>query len=176
MPRTENRALLPDRVDEYLNYLLNVKGSGALTVESYARDLRLFFDFLAEKKPPLSPPETAGDLRWIDDGVLAAVSLRDVYNFLTYCGQTRGNNVTTRRRKSSALRGFFKYISDNMGYIDHNPTANLELAGTKTKLPRYLTLEQSVQLLQAVEGDNATRDRCILTLFLNCGLRLAELC
>lgn len=176
MPPIENRALLPDRVNEYLNYLSNVKGSGALTVESYARDLRLFFAFLAEKKPPLSPPEEKDDLRWVDDGVLSAVSLRDIYDFLTYCGQDRGNNVTTRRRKSSALRGFFKYISDNMGYIDHNPTANLELAGTKTKLPRYLTLEQSVQLLQAVEGENAARDRCILTLFLNCGLRLAELC
>lgn len=172
----EDRSLLPNRVNEYLNYLLNVKGSGTLTVESYARDLRLFFMFLGEKAPPLSPADNPNDLRWVDDSVLSNVSLRDIYDFLTYCGQSRANSVTTRQRKSSALRGFFKYISDNMGYIDHNPTANLELAGTKTKLPRYLTLEQSVQLLQAVEGENATRDRCILTLFLNCGLRLAELC
>ena len=178
MPQVD-RSLLPDRVNEYLNYLLNVKGSSALTVEGYARDLRLFLDFLADKKAPAEEERPTGavrDLRFIDDAFLSAVALRDIYDFLTYCGSARANNLTTRQRKTSALRGFFRFISDNMGYIDHNPAANLEIAGSKTKLPRYLTLEQSVALLDAVEGEFAARDRCILTLFLNCGLRLAELC
>ena len=177
MPQID-RSLLPDRVNEYLNYLLNVKGSSALTVDGYARDLRLFFDFLTEKNTPAedAADDTPRDLRFIDDAFLSRVSLRDIYDFLTYCGSERANNLTTRQRKTSALRGFFKFISDNMGYIDHNPAANLEIAGSKTKLPRYLTLEQSVSLLQAVDGEFAARDRCTLTLFLNCGLRLAELC
>lgn len=173
-----DRTLLPDRVNEFLNYLINVKGSGTLTVESYARDLRLFFDFLCGKKDPSGPsePDRPRDLRAVDDAFLSAVSVRDIYDFLTYCGTTRGNSPTTRRRKSSALRGFFKYVCDKMHYIENNPTVGMELAGGKQKLPRYLTLEQSVALLQAVEGENAARDYCILTLFLNCGLRLAELC
>ena len=173
-----DRATLPDRVNEFLNYLLNVKGSGMLTVENYARDLRLFFNFLADKKSASKDMDAnqTRDLSYIDDTFLSSITIRDIYDFLTYCGATRGNNQTTRRRKSSALRGFFKYISDNMGYIAQNPTVNLELAGSKTKLPRYLTREQSEALLQAVEGENAARDSCILTLFLNCGLRLAELC
>ena len=173
-----DRATLPDRVNEFLNYLLNVKGSGMLTVENYARDLRLFFTFLADKKSASTDMDANKnrDLSFIDDAFLSSVTIRDIYDFLTYCGASRGNNQTTRRRKSSALRGFFKYISDNMGYIPQNPTVNLELAGSKTKLPRYLTLEQSEALLQAVDGENAVRDSCILTLFLNCGLRLAELC
>ena len=149
-----DRATLPDRVNEFLNYLLNVKGSGMLTVENYARDLRLFFTFLADKKSASTDIDANKnrDLSFIDDAFLSSVTIRDIYDFLTYCGASRGNNQTTRRRKSSALRGFFKYISDNMGYIPQNPTVNLELAGSKTKLPRYLTLEQSEALLQAVDG------------------------
>ena len=174
-----DRTLLPERVIEYLNYLINVKGTGPLTVEGYARDLRLFFTFYCEKKELLPSSDEDGETRHltvVDDSVLSAVSARDIYDFMTYCGASRNNNITTRRRKASALRGFFKFCSDKMHYIPSNPTANLELAGTKSKLPRYLTLDQSVALLQAVEGENAARDRCILTLFLNCGLRLAELC
>ncbi len=173
-----DRARLPDRVNEFLNYLINVKGSGKLTVESYARDLQLFFSFLINQKNASDPPapDEKPDLSSFDDAFLSAVTVRDIYDFLTYCGTARGNSPTTRRRKSSALRGFFKYVCDKMHYIDNNPTVGMELAGGKQKLPRYLTLEQSEALLQAVEGENAARDYCILTLFLNCGLRLAELC
>jgi len=176
-----DRSRLPERLKEYLNYLINVKGSGALTVDSYTRDLLLFFSFLSAEYGRLSPEELQKplyeqDFSWIDDRFLSAVTTGNIYDFLSYCGQSRGNNVTTRRRKSSALRGFFKYVCDKMHYIENNPTVSLDLAGGKQKLPRYLTLEQSVALLDAVEGENAARDRCILTLFLNCGLRLAELC
>ena len=45
----------------------------------------------------------------------------------------------------------------------------------KKELPRYLTLEQSKNLLSAVDGKNQERDYAILTLFLNCGLRISEL-
>jgi site-specific recombinase XerD len=63
-----------------------------------------------------------------------------------------------------------------MNYIDHNPAAQLQVAPPKKALPKYLTLEQSIALLESVKGENKERDYCILTLFLNCGLRLAELC
>ena len=63
-----------------------------------------------------------------------------------------------------------------MNYIDHNPAAQLQVAPPKKALPKYLTLEQSIALLDSVKGENKERDYCILTLFLNCGLRLAELC
>lgn len=177
---TYDRSKLPERLHEYLNYLINVKGNGQLTVENYARDLLLFFRFVCDARR-LSPAGTdealyQQDFSWIDDTFLSSVTTGDIYEFLTYCGRERGNNVTTRRRKSSALRGFFKFVCDKMHYIETNPTQSLELAGSKQKLPRYLTLEQSLALLDAVEGENAARDRCILTLFLNCGLRLAELC
>lgn len=173
-----DRKLLPPRVNEYLNYLSNVKDRSALTIEGYVLDLRLFFTFFVSQKESRSPADYDKDydLSFIDDKFLASISIGDVYSFLGYCGADRSNSVVTRKRKSSAIRGFFKYISDKMAYIPSNPTIQLEVAAGKKKLPKYLTLEQSVELLQAVEGENSTRDYCILTLFLNCGLRLAELC
>ncbi|MGN1444452.1 MAG: tyrosine-type recombinase/integrase [Acutalibacteraceae bacterium] len=115
------------------------------------------------------------DLSFIDDAVLSKITLNDIHSFLSYCKDERGNSSVTRARKASAIRGFFKYISDRMGYIDSNPTSQLQVAKSKEKLPKYLTLEQSRELLNSVEGKNKERDYCILTLFLNCGLRLAEL-
>lgn len=174
----KDRDLLPPRANEYLDYLFNVKNSAKLSIDGYARDLRLFFSFYAVSVHLVTPDqiEEKMPLTMIDDAVLSEIRVGDIYDFLTYCGAERGNSITTRQRKTSALRGFFKYISDHMGYIPNNPTANLQIGSDKKKLPKYLTLDQSRALLAAVKGDNAIRDRCILTIFLNCGLRLAELC
>ena len=170
--------LLPDRVNEFASYLLGVKGCSKLTVNGYVRDLRLLFEYLsATKKEHISPADIKKnyDLSFIDDSFLAKITIGDIYAFLAYCTSERGNNLTTKNRKASSFRGFFKYISDNMKYIPVNPVSHLQIPSDKKKLPRYLTLEQSEALLNAVEGENAARDYCILTLFLNCGLRLAEL-
>ena len=170
-----DRSLLPDRVNEYLNYLLNIKAHSLLTVEQYALDLRLFFSFVYAERNHLNENESF-DLSDLDDAFFSSVSMNEIYSFLTYCGSQRSNNQITRRRKTSSIRGFYKYISDQMGYIDHNPAAQLSVSLDKNKLPKYLTLEQSQALLQAVDGPFKARDYCILMLFLNCGLRLAELC
>ncbi len=170
--------LLPERVNEFVSYMLAVKGCSKLTADGYVRDLRLLFEYLAAtKKEHISPFDIKNDydLSFIDDNFLSKISIADIYAFLAYCTSERTNNLSTRNRKASSIRGFFKYIADNMKYIPSNPVSHLQLPSDKKKLPRYLTLEQSVALLNAVEGENAARDYCILTIFLNCGLRLAEL-
>lgn len=170
--------LLPERVNEFVSYMLAVKGCSKLTADGYVRDLRLLFEYLAAtKKEHISPSNIKNDydLSFIDDNFLSKISIADIYAFLAYCTSERTNNLSTRNRKASSIRGFFKYIADNMKYIPSNPVSHLQLPSDKKKLPRYLTLEQSVALLNAVEGENAARDYCILTIFLNCGLRLAEL-
>lgn len=170
--------LLPERVNEFVSYMLAVKGCSKLTADGYVRDLRLLFEYLAAtKKEHISPSDIKNDydLSFIDDNFLSKISIADIYAFLAYCTSERSNNLSTRNRKASSIRGFFKYIADNMKYIPSNPVSHLQLPSDKKKLPRYLTLEQSVALLNAVEGKNAARDYCILTIFLNCGLRLAEL-
>ncbi len=170
--------LLPERVNEFVSYMLAVKGCSKLTADGYVRDLRLLFEYLAAtKKEHISPSDIKNDydLSFIDDNFLSKISIADIYAFLAYCTSERTNNLSTRNRKASSIRGFFKYIADNMKYIPSNPVSHLQLPSDKKKLPRYLTLEQSVALLNAVDGENAARDYCILTIFLNCGLRLAEL-
>lgn len=173
-----DRSLLPDLVNEYISELSIVKGRSNQTVNEYISDLRLFFRFLAAKRMGLQSPdelEKNFNLSYIDVDFISDVTLKDVNEFLIYCAGARSNNTTTRSRKASSVRGFFKYISDKMHYIDVNPVSQLEVAKRKKELPRYLTLEESIQLLNSVEGPNKARDYCILTLFLNCGLRLAEL-
>lgn len=173
-----NPKLMPPRVNEFCNYLRAVKDSSALTLQGYQRDLRLFFEFYAHSHNLIQEndsPENEIDLSFIDDMILSKISLNDIHSFLSYCKDSRGNTSVTRARKASAIRGFFKYVSDRMGYIDSNPASQLQVAKSKEKLPKYLTLEQSRELLGSVEGPNKERDYCILTLFLNCGLRLAEL-
>ena len=115
------------------------------------------------------------DLSYLDRDFFNNVTLKDVNNFLTYCKNERKIEARGRMRKASALRGLFKFLSVKMNYIDQNPLEMLEVTSAKKSLPRYLTLEQSKALLNAVNGENKSRDYCILTLFLNCGLRLAEL-
>ena len=169
--------LLPERVNEFLHHILVVKNASELTVNGYARDLRLLFEYIVAERRSISPGELGVnfDLSFIDDKFLSEITLKDIYSFLTYCAQERGNNPTTRKRKASSIRSFYKYISDNMKYVPSNPVSQLQIMAEKKRLPRYLTLEQSIDLLNAVDGPNKARDYCIITLFLNCGLRLAEL-
>ena len=178
MSSVNNPELLPKRVNEYINYLFAVKNRSKLTVDGYVADLRLMLEFIVASRRGLSSPAELGedfDLSFIDDDFLSKITIADIYAFISYCASERTNEVTTRKRKSSSIRGFFNYISDTMKYIPENPASQLKLPAGKKKLPKYLTLEQSLALLDAVEGENKVRDYCILTLFLNCGLRLAEL-
>ena len=178
MPITDDRSLLPPLVNEYISDLIIVKGRSKLTVNEYVSDLRLFFRFIISRYKKMKSPEELPvdyDLSNIDEKFMEKITLRDVNEFLIYCSENRTNSLTTRSRKASSIRGFFKYICDKMHYIENNPVSQLQVAPSKNKLPKYLTLEESRQLLNSVSGDNKIRDYCILTLFLNCGLRLAEL-
>lgn len=169
-------SLLPNRVNEYIAYLSAVKDSSALTIDEYLRDLILFFEYMAINKYSKPTDKTERiDLSFIDDQILSEITLSDIHNFLAYCNNARENDTVTRARKASSIRGFFKYICERMNYIPSNPASQLQVAKVKKKLPRYLTLDQCHKLLNSVDGQNKVRDYCILTLFLNCGLRLAEL-
>lgn len=175
--RIDNK-ILPPMVIEFLDDLIVTKNTGKATINAYKTDLWLFFRFIICKRNKISSPadlEKNFNMSYIDADFIAKISLRDVNEFLAYCSNERSNSPVTRARKASAIRGFFKYAADKMNYIEKNPVSQLEVSAPKKKLPKYLTLEESRLLLQSVEGENKIRDYCILTLFLNCGLRLAEL-
>lgn len=173
-----NRKLLPELVNEFLDDLSVTKDRSESTLNEYASDIRLFLRYMVARKNNLSSPDELlpdYDLSYLDRDFFNNITLKDVNNFLTYCKNERLVEARGRVRKASSLRGLFKFLSAKMNYINNNPTEMLEVASSKKSLPKYLTLEQSRELLNAVSGEFKSRDYCILTLFLNCGLRLAEL-
>lgn len=173
----EDFKYLPQPVEEYLHHLSIVKGKSQLTIKEYASDLRMFFRFLVAEKIGSTPEQlgTDYDLSYIDIDFISAVSFMDAYRFLDYCAAKRDNDIASRARKISSIRGLFKYLCTYRKLIKENPMLQLETPKTRKKLPKYLTLEQSLELLAAVDGKYKQRDFCMLTLLLNCGMRLAEL-
>lgn len=169
---------LPQSVIEFLNYLSVVKSKSELTVLEYASDLRLFFRYMLVYRG-LVDKETEFDkieISFIDLDFIKTIKISDAYAFLSYCRNERGNDNAAISRKVSTLRAFFKYLCVKMKQIPENPMEELESPKLKKSLPKYLTLDESVQLLESIGGRDKERDYAIITLFLNCGLRLSELC
>lgn len=167
----------PGVIRDFLVYMQTIKGKSPKTVDEYYLDLRTFFRFLKQRRG-LTGPDTDFEKIPIDDVDLktaASVTLTDVYEYLLYITRERHNGPAARSRKVSSLRSFYRYYCDKTRRIAENPVRNLETPKKKRSLPKYLTLEESMQFLQSIEGPYAARDYCIMTLFLNCGLRLSEL-
>jgi site-specific recombinase XerD len=110
----------------------------------------------------------------IDLYIINNISLADLYSFLSFAANQRDNKNYARARKVACLRSFFKYLY-KMKMIKDNPSIELESPKINSRHPVYLTLEESKQLLSSIDGENKERDYAIITLFLNCGLRLSEL-
>lgn len=166
---------LPELVQSFVNYQLTVKNKSELTVLEYASDLRTFLRFLKQKKYNLNDKILEEiDISDIDEEFFKKIKLSDIYSFLAYCQMTLHNQAKTRARKVSAIRMFFKFLS-SQGIINENPAQDLDSPNVKKSLPKYLTLEQSVDLLDSIDGKFFERDYCIITFFLNCGMRLSEL-
>lgn len=175
--RREEFVELPQLVQDYLIYIEAIKGHSELSVIEYASDLRTFFRYVAILKHiyPADTPENEIDISSFDLDFIKKITLNDAYQFLIYCRNVRKNNETTRARRVVAIRKFFSYLTDNLGLLPSNPMKNLDAPKIKKTLPKYLTLEESQKLLSVVDGPYKERDYCIITLFLNCGMRLAEL-
>lgn len=170
----------PQLLRDFLYHLQTIRGRSIKTVEAYHVDLRLFLRYIKYTKILGSNSEcTIEEIPITDmsEQIICNVSLSDVYAFLNYTLSDRANSSNTRARKVSALRSFYKYLMTKTPYLKENPLKDLETPSTRRALPRYLTLEESQSLLVHVpEGKNYERDYCIVTLFLNCGMRLSELC
>lgn len=167
-------------LDEFLSYFSGVRERSATTMREYHYDLRLFFRWYKRTKG-LCPAHTDLadiDLEDIDENLLREVTLGDIYRFISWLSLERNNGPAARARRVSSLRAFFNFLSNKVHVIDTNPTAELEAPKQMKSLPRFLDLEESTALLRSAADEDTrlgTRDYCILTLFLNCGMRLSEL-
>lgn len=171
----------PEQLNNFCNYMSHLNRS-KLTVEQYRTDLAMFFEYLRAVKTVKVPSEE--DLK---DQPIADFSLEeigritgdDILSFLRYVSEERRNKTSARARKLSAIKSFFKYLVSVKELLDTNPALAIGTPKVEKRLPKYLSLDESIDLLESVEEDGDSkyreRDYCIITLFLNCGMRLAEL-
>ena len=173
---------------EFLAYHENIKGQSLKTIQEYYLDLRMFLRFivLIKNEMPYDTDINSIPIKQVDLDLIRTINKGDVMDFLSYLANDRvfGENRTfedpgigsaARARKLSSIKSFFKYLTVRMSLLEKNPVQDLEYPKIRKSLPKYLTLEESAKLLQAVQGPNARRDFAILMLFLNCGIRRAEL-
>jgi site-specific recombinase XerD len=171
-----------DIVQEFASYKLGIQGCSSKTVDEYLLDLRTFFRYLLAKERGIDPESDAFleiDVRVMDLARIAQITTSQIYDFLMYTGNIRGNQSAAKARKLSSIKGLYKYLVNKRNYIEVNPAQNIETPKSRKSLPKFLTLEESVALLQCVQNDteskNRVRDYAMLTLFLNCGMRVSEL-
>ncbi|MBU5434766.1 tyrosine recombinase XerC [Pseudoflavonifractor sp. MSJ-37] len=176
-PDLDYRTEAPALIRDFLTYHRTIQGHSLKTVDEYYLDMRTFFRFMKLQKG-LVPRDTDFEAIAIDDvdlDLARSVTLTDVYAFMDYLDRDRSLSAPTRARKVATIRSFYKYLTNKAKLITENPMQDLDSPRLKKALPRYLTLEQSIQLLESVDEPNRARDYCILTLFLNCGMRISEL-
>lgn len=167
----------PQYLRDFLFYLETIKGRSTKTVEAYYIDLRTFFRFMKRRKGLSCAEKEFSEITISDVSIdmIKTITLSDIYEFLNYTLSERENNAKTRSRKVSSLRSFYKYMTTKANLLEQNPVLNLEVPSVKKTLPKYLSLEESIELLSKVESKSQERDYCMVTLFLNCGMRLSEL-
>lgn len=182
------RTEAPDIIKGFLTYHETIKGHSRKTVDEYYLDLRNFFRFLKIQRG-IVPRSTELDdisISDIDLNFVKSVTVTEAYEYLSFMTRDKvknqrsreveyGTKASTRARKVSTLRSFFKYLTVKAKLLDTNPLQDLDVPKIPRTLPRYLTLPEAQALLSSVDGKNKERDYCILCIFLNCGLRISEI-
>lgn len=182
MPKTDYLDGYPQLVRSFATYKLSIQGCSEKTVREYLLDLRTFLRYLAATDAGISPDTEEVqklDITHFDAPYFAGIQTSQIYDFLYYTDTARQNAAKAKARKLSAIKSFYKYLTVNQRLFDNNPAINIETPKQKKDLPKHLSIGESVDLLQAVKEDTESktkeRDYAILTLFLNCGMRLSEL-
>lgn len=178
----------PPLLRDFLTYISTIRGKSDLTSQEYFLDMRMFFRFLKQfrGKVPDGMPFDQIPIDDIDLPFVRDVTLSETYSFLQFIAHDRpqhqnspstafGLGAAARARKISSIRAFFRYLTEKAALLEVNPVSNLESPSMRKTLPRYLSTPDCMALLQHVDGTYADRDYCILTFFLNCGMRVSEL-
>ena len=173
---------MPPLAKDFASYKLTIQGCSQKTVDEYLSDLRLFFKYVYATRNNIDVTsdlfETISVSR-LDNEFLCAITTDEIYDFFIYVSTERGNNAAAKSRKLSAIKAFYKFVCQKRKLMDKNPAIDMEAPKKKQALPKFLSMEESIALLNAIESDTESktkeRDYAIVTLFLNCGMRLSEL-
>ena len=178
----------PQILIDFLSYHETIKAHSQKTVDEYFLDLRNFFRYMKQSRDRSLRDTPCDEISILDIDIefIRTITLTDIYGYLTYLSRDRaqqpnsnktayGLSAATRARKIATLRSFFNYLTLKVHLLEKNPVKDLDSPKLQKNLPKYLTLDESIGLLESVDGSFKERDYCILTLFLNCGLRISEL-
>ena len=171
----------PDYLNSFLDYSITILNKSPNSIKEYNYDLAMFLKFIKIRFKLTNEADfSAITILDIPISVISKIKLDDIHAFLSYLALELKSKPATRARKVSTIRIFFNYLSQKAGLIENNPAQNLETPKLGKRMPKYLTLDESKKLLDITisdQGDNENniRDYAIITLFLNCGIRLSEL-
>jgi len=165
----------PEFLNDYLVHIKIVKLLSERTIQEYYFDIRLFLKYIYSNLYDKNEEISEIDISCMSINDLKKIAVADIYNFIFYASDERQNSERARYRKISSLRSFFKYASRTAKIIDTDPTKDLDVPTPKKALPKFLSLNDSLKLLQTSDESDSKRDYCMITLFLNCGMRLSEL-
>lgn len=166
-----NNSENPEFLNDYLVHIRIVKMLSERTINEYYLDVRLFLKYILNTDGIVDDT----DISTMTVADLKKITLSDIYSFIFYTADERSNAEKARYRKISALRSFFKYLTKTVHILENDPIRDIEVPSPKRALPKFLSLEESMRLLKSSDSDDSVRDYCILTFFLNCGMRLSEL-
>ena len=167
----------PEYLKDFLRYVRVVRNHTERTEEAYYTDLRVFLRYLKIIHEDVSEDANFNQITIADVPLdyIKQFSLNDAYEYMSYLNDVHKNSNAARSRKTSSLRRFFDYLHNKSMVLNNNPLEHLEHPKPAKRLPKFLELEQSQELLENIDSRNQERDYCIITLFLNCGMRLSEL-
>lgn len=168
----------PYYLEDFLTNLKIIRDRGDRTEEAYYIDIRCFLRYLNIKHSPAAREIPFEEMNIKDTPIewLERFELNDAYAYMKWLHDVRHNETATRARKTTSLKEFFDFLANKAKLIPSNTIAQLEVPRVKNKLPKYLTLSEAQKLLQSIQTKHTVRDYCMITLFLNCGMRLSELC
>lgn len=176
-------------ITDYANYLTTAKGYSNHTIESYKHDLVWLFRFMklrdncydlsslrcTRKNGKKYTDYTLIDISDIQLKDLEKLTYPDLNAFIAFTANELNNSVNSRKRKVTALKGFFHYLTIKRRLLTYDPTQELEAPKTGQPQPNFLTLEQAQDLIDCISGLHEARDRAIILMFLNTGMRVSEL-
>lgn len=173
---------MPQCARDFASYKSVIQGCSDKTINEYLFDLRTFFRYITATRSGINPESedfNQIDVSKIDIDFIKSIKTDDIYEFLMYAGNVRNNNWSSKARKLSAIKAFYKFLTVKKKLLDVNPAIDIESPKRKKQLPKFLSFDESVSLLESIQNDENSktkeRDFAIITLFLNCGMRLSEL-
>lgn len=169
----------PDFVNSFLDYAITILNKSPNSVKEYNYDIANFLKYM-KKQYKLTDEDNYKDVKINDMTIdtLKRITLQDIHGYISYMARELKSSPATRARKISSIRVFFKYLTCKAKLLEVNPAQDLETPKLGRRMPKYLSLDESKKLLEVTQNEdnrNNIRDYAIITLFLNCGMRLSEL-